>query len=424
MKSDEEYQVTKSKVGALRRGILLAVFLAYLVAYFDRANVMVLIANLNFTDAIGITTDKSAQGMLMTIFLLLYGVTSFFAGPVVHRFGARNILFYSIILWSVFMGIMGAVSAFIIMIICRALLGTAEAVVGPSVSKTIQTWFSPRERSRANAVWYVAIILAPILSVPMIAWLVDVVGWRGSFYTLSFMSLFPLLAIWYFVRDIPSTHPKVGKKELEQIMAGREEEGKAIEEAAKGDFRFLRQSSYWYLTFMYCMMNCALWGIVTWLPTYFTATLGFSWKAMGILAAVPYVFAAVSVLGVTPFMDKFNFRAPFVIILSIGVAISLFVAMNVKNSYGVVLIFSIALGFAGPITPALFTMLQNSVKPNQISQGTGFFNGFAYVAAATVPITMGALYNITGSLRSGFYLLCGMVLIGMLGLIPLFKKKL
>lgn len=424
MNSEEVYQLTKKKVSSLRGGILLAVFLAYLVAYFDRANVMVLIANLDFTDAIGITADKSKQGMLMTIFLLMYGVTSFFAGPVVHRFGPRNILLISIILWTLFMGIMGSVSAFIILVICRALLGTSEAVVGPAVSKTIQTWFSSKERSRANAVWYVAIILAPILTVPMIAWLVDVVGWRGSFYTLAVMSIFPVLAIWLYVRDIPSAHPRVGKGELDIIMAGREDEGKAIEEAAKGDFRFLKQGTYWYITFMYCMMNCALWGVVTWLPTYFTATLGFSWKAMGILAAVPYVFAAISLFVVTPFMDKYNFRTPFVSVLAIGLAICLYAAMNVKNSYGVVVIFSIAMACAGPITPALFTMLQNTLKTNQISQGTGFFNGFAYMAAAIVPITMGALYNITGSLHSGFYLLCGMVVVGMFALIPLYKRKL
>jgi sugar phosphate permease len=322
------------------------------------------------------------------------------------------------------MGIMGSISAFVIMLICRALLGIGEAVVGPAVSKIIQTWFAPRERSKANGVWYVAIMLAPVIAVPMVAWLVAVLNWRGSFYVLALMGLIPAVLIWLFVRDIPSTHPRVGKKELAEIMAGREEEGKAIEAAAKGDFRFLRQGSFWYLTIMYGMMNCVMWGFTTWLPTYFTTTLGFSWKAMGILAAVPYLCAAVTVFAVTPFMDKLNFRAPFVIILALGVAVSLFFAMNANNSYGVVLIFSIAVGLSGPIAPALFTMLQNSVKPNQIAQATGFFNGFAYALAATVPISMGALYNITGSLRSGFYLLCAAVFVGMLAMLPLLKKKL
>jgi len=98
--------------------------------------------------------------------------------------------------------------------------------------------------------------------------------------------------------------------------------------------------------------------------------------------------------------------------------------MNIEDPYCVVLILSVALGFFGPIVPVLFTMLQNSVKPNQISQATGVFNGFAYAAAASVPFTMGVLYNLSGSLRSGFYLLCAMMVVATLAIIPLLRKKL
>jgi len=182
MNTSIDQPIVKSKTGMLRAGILLAVFLTYIVAFFDRANIMVLIANLNFTNDLGITGDKSAQGMLMSAFLLFYGATCFFAGPVVHRFGARMTLFVSIIVWGVLMGVMGAVSIFAVMLACRALLGVGEAVVGPSVSKTIQTWFSPRERSKANGVWYVGIMLAPVIAVPLIAWFVAMIGWQGSFF--------------------------------------------------------------------------------------------------------------------------------------------------------------------------------------------------------------------------------------------------
>jgi sugar phosphate permease len=424
MNTYSEHPVVKSKKGMLRAWILLAVFLIYVVAFFDRANIIVLIANFTFTNDLGITNDKSAQGMLMTVFLLLYGVSCFFAGPVVHRFGPRKTLSAAIIIWGVLMGIMGAAGSFAVMVAGRALLGLGEAVVGPAVSKTIQTWFSPRERSKANGVWYVGIMLAPVIAVPLVVWFVSTIGWRGSFFALGLMGLIPALVTWYAVRDIPSTHPKVGKEELEQIMVGREEEGKAIEEAAKGDFGFLRQGSFWYLTIMYGMINCVMWGLSTWLPTYFMTTLGFSWKAMGILAAMPYVCAAVCVIGLTPFMDKLNLRSPFVIILALGVAISIICAMMVKNSYGVVLIFCITMALAAPTNPALFSMLQNSVKPNQISLATGFFNGFSYAFAAIAPILMGAMYNATGSLHSGFYFMSAAAVIGALVTIPLLKKRL
>jgi len=66
--------------GNVRYGIWIVMFLAFFVAYLDRTNVTILIANEGYTNALGITGDKGTQGLLMTMFLFFYGLASFLIG--------------------------------------------------------------------------------------------------------------------------------------------------------------------------------------------------------------------------------------------------------------------------------------------------------------------------------------------------------
>ena len=100
MGTDTNAVAVGTKVGNARWIIAAICFLAYLVAFFDRANVSVLIANTGFTEAFGISGDKSAQGMLLTAFLLCYGLSCFFCGPLCETLWTQK----SAGLWYYFLG--------------------------------------------------------------------------------------------------------------------------------------------------------------------------------------------------------------------------------------------------------------------------------------------------------------------------------
>ncbi len=133
-------------IGKKRYWIAGFCFLAYVVAFMDRSNIGVLIADRGFTNALGIANDKSAQGSLMSVFLVSYGVTCFLAGPFVQRFGAKKTLIAGLFCWAVLMAIMGAVPSLRIMLICRGLLGVGESVLGPAVASLVQAWFPKNEK--------------------------------------------------------------------------------------------------------------------------------------------------------------------------------------------------------------------------------------------------------------------------------------
>ena len=411
------------KIGKVRLWIAVIAFIAYMVAFFDRANVTVLIAHKSFTDAFGITADKSTQGLLLSIFMLFYGITCFFAGPVVQRFGARKTLGYGLLSWAVFTAIMGSVSSVVVLLACRVLLGIGEAVLGPGVSKLVQTWFPVRERAKVNGAWFIGLLMSQIVAPPMITGLVTSFGWRESFYFLAIIGVIPVIIAFLYVYDLPARHPRISKEEVDYITEGAGQKPTGGAKPA-GGFGFVKESNFWLVAILYAISTGIGWGVMGWLPTYFKAVLGFSFARMGIMAALPFLVGAATVLAFTPLMDKFNSRASFAMIAFLGFGISLFAAMKASSQASAVVIFCIANGFFMPNVPSLFTILQNTVKPTQIANATGIFNGIAYIVASIFPYAMGALYKSTGNLKNGFYLLLGMTVLAIIMGIPLMKRRL
>ena len=409
--------------GKVRIWILLVLFLAFMIAYFDRSNVAVLVADKAFTDALGVTADKASMGLFLTSFLLLYGLTSFFAGPVIQRLGARRALGWGMIVWAVLMLIMGSISSFAIFIVCRAMLGIAEAVTGPVSSKLIQTWFPVQERAKANSVWFVGILLANIVSMPVIAGLVSGFGWRGSFFLLALLGAVPIVACFMLVYESVSTHPRVTKEEADYIAAGRVE----CLQASVDDrisFRFLKKSTFWLTVIVNSMLMGCTWGIIAWLPTYLKATLGFSWAAMGGLAGLPWAIAAIAVVGLSPMMDKLNTRATFAAACTVGLTAMLYLTTVVTSSVAALATISLALSFISVATVSLYVVLQNIIEPNEVATATGFFTAIAYSFSSIFPYLMGAIYNTTGTLTGGFYLLVSLGIVSIAASIPLWKRGL
>ncbi len=408
--------------GKVRIWILVALFLAFLVAYFDRSNVSILIADKDFTDALGITGDKSSQGLFMTVFLLFYGMSCFFAGPIVERFGAKKVLGWSLALWALTMLVMGAVSSFFIILACRAVLGLGETVITPVSSKLIQTWIPVQERATANAVCWVAMNMGIVLSMPLIATLVAELGWRGSLFTLGAIGLLPVIFCYFYVYDVVSQHPKVTEEEAAYINAGRPEA------AAPGEiqrsFGFLKNGNYWLVVIIYSVGMGSGWGITAWFPTYLKASLGFSWAAMGGLSALPYVTGAAGAALLAPAMDRLNARGFFTLVSMIGLTLMLYLTTVATSSAFAVATISLSYGFIAIASVALFTIMQNITSQKEVAVAAGFMTGISSVFASIFPFLMGVLYNATGSLMSAFTLLFSLGIVAIITAVPLWRRRL
>jgi sugar phosphate permease len=263
--------------------------------------------------------------------------------------------------------------------------------------------------------------VAQIIATPVLAWLIYVVAWRGSFYILAVVGLVPIALTIYHVHDHPSKSPRISKEEADYIIGGG---GTAAVNTTKMDYSFLKIPAFWYITFVFAITNAGIWGFTTWVPSYLKATLGFSWGQMGALAGLPFIAATVWVLLFTPLMDKLNRRALIVLICVAFFAASLVIAMVTGSRMLAVAVLSLALAFAAVTVPAAFVMVQNITTQNQVATATGTMNGVSYVFASIAPYGMGFLYDWTGTLKSGFLGLSALVVVAFFLCIPLVRQRL
>src|SRR5437588_12833497 len=91
-------------------GILL---LTVLAGFFDRISVAVLFSDKSFQDAMGTGFNPTLLGLLMTSFLVAYGVSGVALGWLVDFYGTRRMLSIGLVCWGGFMALMGAAGDFV-----------------------------------------------------------------------------------------------------------------------------------------------------------------------------------------------------------------------------------------------------------------------------------------------------------------------
>lgn len=220
---------TQLKPTGQRWLVAAVLFIAVFFSYLDRVNVSVLVVDPAFLTAMGIS-GAVAKGMLMTSFLIAYGVGNVILSPLGDIFGPRKAMAACIAIWIVSMIIGGLAQTYAIITISRVMLGLGEAMHFPMQSKYVKQWFPPQERGKANAVWQTGMAVAPAIAMPFFTWIIHISGWRMSFFVLAALSLIPLLMVWGLTTDYPHQSKRVNQLEREHIAAGQAQEAKTAGE--------------------------------------------------------------------------------------------------------------------------------------------------------------------------------------------------
>src|SRR6185369_16467645 len=81
-------------------------------------------------------------------------------------------------------------------------------------TRAMQSWTPLGRRGFAQGLTHAFARLGNAVTPPIVAWLIVVVAWRGSFVTLGCVSLLWVIAWFSYFRDNPSEHPGISREEL------------------------------------------------------------------------------------------------------------------------------------------------------------------------------------------------------------------
>jgi len=411
-----------------RRILSITLLITLLVAYLDRVNVSVIVADNQFLSDMGIVGDAASAGLLMSLFLLTYGISNMFLSPIGDKIGPKKAMMTAIVLWMGSLAIGGLAPAFSILLISRILLGLGEGLHWPMQSKFVKNWFPPNERGKANATWGIALYFGPAVAMPFFAFIIQSLGWRESFGVLIGLGLIPLFLLGYLTSDTPEKSTKISKEELEYIESGMADE--AANEAVLQNAStweniktFITDYRYWLLV-VYYIGNCSIWwGIIAWLPSYLKLERGFTWASMGIMSSMPYILATCLCVVGGYLGDKLGRRGWLLVIALMGPTLGLYFGANSTDNMTAAILISIGVGCISLGVPSCWTLLQQFVPSKAVGTGAGLMNGISSVISGFIPVLIGIAINIMHSYTGGLMMLCAIGFICACGSSILALKK-
>lgn len=292
-----------------RWGVLTMIFIVYMIAGADRANIGVVIPFIKDS----FKMSNTDIGAMTSLFYIGYALIQIPAGHIFSKHGVRGIFSISIILTSVATYFIGMASSVFQLKAARVLLGLAEGPINIGIVTTINRWFPPQEKGIATGVFISAIKFAPAVVPPICAFIILVAGWREVFYLFALPGFITAILWFWLVKDNPQESPFCSQGEVSYIQSTRlvqaanaESQGKKRRESLQWLDRMLRTTivqpldttrkvllswDLWGCTIGYFLMVGITYAIMTWVPTYLVTVKKFSIMKMGFVAAAPWVGA-------------------------------------------------------------------------------------------------------------------------------------
>jgi ACS family tartrate transporter-like MFS transporter len=271
--TQSETQMASIDVDRLRRKvawrILPLVFVIYIVAYLDRANVgfakLRMASDLNFSDAV--------YGLGIGIFFIGYLLLEIPGALLVERWSARKWFARILITW----GLISALTAFVTtpmqFYLARFLLGVAEAGFFPGIIVYFTHWFTSQDRTRALSGLVMAVPFSLAMGAPVSALLLDVTwwgfaGWQWLFMVEGAPAVILGFATLRSMTDRPRQAKWLSQAERDYLEGLLEAEARA----KKGTdqirvWQVLRMRNVWLLALSIFAANTGGYALTFWVPS-------------------------------------------------------------------------------------------------------------------------------------------------------------
>jgi len=261
-------------------------FLANAISYIDRANLA--IAAPSIRTELGL--DAAAMGLVLSAFFWTYAVMQLPAGWFIDKVGVRVSLAVAVGWWSVFTMATGIARNTWQFIAMRLALGVGEAAALPSFTKVAFNWFPRRERGIACSIFNSGSTAGSAFSLPLVAALIALVGWRGAFAVTGLLGIAWAICWWFIYRD-PEKYRAVAPAQVDALLAERSTPVVVTTKIAWVDL--FRYRSVWGLMIGLFCLNFAIYFFITWFPSYLLEARGFSLAKLGTWGMLPAVMAIV-----------------------------------------------------------------------------------------------------------------------------------
>jgi sugar phosphate permease len=252
--------VTRSAWNSAPNQVLFLLCLMYLIFYVDRVNISTAAPLIKHD----LGLSNTALGLAFSAFAYPYALFQLVGGWLGDKFGPRLTLGVSGLVVCVSTMLTGAVGGLAALFLVRLALGFGEGAAFPTATRAMSAWMPPQRWGFAQGITHSFSRIGNALTPPIVAWLVMLVSWRGSFVVVGAFSLVWMVVWVWFFRDEPRTHPGMTAAELDRLEAARP----PAAEHPKVRWLSLARRVLPVTAVDFCY-GWTLWLFLSWIPSFF-----------------------------------------------------------------------------------------------------------------------------------------------------------
>jgi predicted MFS family arabinose efflux permease len=148
--------------------------------------------------------DIARAGLLITAYMLPFGIFQIIFGPLADRYGKKQVIMFSIIMFTIATGLCAVGTSLTSLAIFRALTGVFAASVMPISLALIGDVFPLAERQSAIGTFMGISFLGQGLSMAIGGAIAYFLNWRGVFILYAVLSVIPLFLLLKNYRALPA----------------------------------------------------------------------------------------------------------------------------------------------------------------------------------------------------------------------------
>ena len=393
-------------------GIVLALLcLMYMITYIDRVNVATAASDIR--RALSLTTTQ--LGFVFSAFAYPYAIFQVFGGWVGDRFGPRRTLFLCGVIWAIATILTGLAGGLTSLFLFRMLLGFGEGATFPCATRAMQSWTSPDRRGYAQGITHAFARLGNAITPPIVAWLIVLFTWRGSFVILGSISLvWVIVWVWYF-RDEPAEHTGITREELDRLpnRGVRSSAARPVVPWMRLTRRMLP------VTIVYFCYGWTLWLYINWLPSFFLHEYELDIRRSALFSSVVF-FAGVGgdLLGgvisdgiLRRTGDLRRARRDVVIAGFLGSFLCMLPIFATHDLTTIVICLGAAFFFAEIVIGPMWSVPMD-IAGRYSGTASGLMNTGSAIAAILSPLAFGVIADRTGNWQLPFVGSLGLLLLG------------
>ncbi|MBL4953344.1 MFS transporter [Neobacillus sp. YIM B02564] len=377
----------KGKVSENKRFLIALLFLGWFISSLDRMFINIAIHPI----AQELHLDAASMGIILSIFYLGYTLMQLPGGLLADLFGSKRAIIISITAFSLFAGLSGFAWSLVSLLIIRLIFGLGEGAFPGGATKLMSEHFSNEKRSRVQSILLVAIGLGSFFASIAGAYLITSIGWRNVYFLFGAIGI-GIAMIYYFA--LPSVKEKSQQKD-------QQDKNIPIKE-------LLRTAAIWKVVVALFGLYTAMWGLISWVPSYLINVRKIDLLNTGIYSALPAISTMLGYLAGGWLVDKvFNNRERLMIIIGNALSAFFIYAMFTAESIAVVVTFQVLAGFTFQIAyMGILSIPLKSLPSSIMGSAFGLLNTGANLAAFVTPAVMGILIKLfDGSYEMAFYYL-------------------